>query len=275
VKKHGKITRNKVPCRSGGYLAILLIVTLCTAGCILTEPEDIVVPAPVPHETVTPDHTPVQIMTPTLVPRLSANIPVANLTITHPTTLILFSDNNYPEDEAASLNALSDHKTAETINRYLRWESVRTHTNQTDAFRIERTIKNIDTLIRSSRLEEDLVIYCGITGDVPLKIVNDTRYSEEGYVSCSFDPSVIYHAMDDSGRDREGFVSLMVIPQKRGNYLLYVNETQREILLPRAMIWELNSEEKAEVAVFTSASLPRYHDSPMKNVRLLYMTQIT
>jgi hypothetical protein len=105
--------------------------------------------------------------------------------------------------------------------------------------------------------------------------INESRYSENSFVTCSFDPSVIYHSMAVSGRDREGYVSMLVIPQKRGNYLLYVNDTNREVLLPRSMIWELSREERVGRVEFTVESVPRYRDEEMKNVRQLYMTQLT
>lgn len=152
---------------------------------------------------------------------------------------------------------------------------MRQRTGSGDAARIERSVTDIDTALQSSRLEEDLVLYTGVTMDIFGNILSTSRYSEDGYLLCSFDPSVTYHALQGTGRDREGFVTLLVIPEKRGSYLLYVNETRREILLPRSMGFELAAEEKIGRVEFTAESVPRYRDDNMKNVRLLFMTPIT
>jgi hypothetical protein len=254
-----------------------MIVTLCTAGCMLIEPDETSTPVPAPSDTIpTAEITEIQTAQPTLVPvAVSATLPVKNITITRPVKLELYTRINESEEVMASVKSFSDPRTMDGINAYLRWDSTRARTSRTETARIEQTVKNVDTAIRFSRLEEDLVLYAGVTGDAPLKIINDSRYSEESYLSCSFDPSVMYHAMDSAGRDREGYVSLLVIPQKRGNYLLYVNDTKREILLPRLSTWELLREEKVGRIDFTQESLPRYRDDEMKNVRLLYVSSLT
>lgn len=265
----------ETPWRTGAYLAIILVITLCTAGCILIEPEEDTTPVPVNAATASPDITLVQTAAATPVPVVSTVTPVKNITITRPVNLKLYSRLGLPDDVAGSVDAYADPTIAGSITGFLRWDSVRARANRSEASRIEHAVKNIDSAIVASRLDEDLIVYCGITGDVPLRVRSESRYSENGYLSCSFDPSVISHTMAESGRDREGYQSMLVIPERRGSYLLYVNETKREVLLPRAMTWELDAEEKIGRVVFTVESVPRYRDEEMKNVRLLYMTRIT
>lgn len=264
-------------CRSWCFLAILLIVTLSTAGCMLIEPDETSTPVTTLSETLpATEITAVQTAPPTQVPAaVSTTLPVKNITITRPMKLELYTRIQESEEVTASVNSFSDPRTRDRVGAYLRWDSTRARTNRTETARIEQIVKNIDTAIRFSRLEEDLVLYAGITGDVPLKIINTSRYSEDSYLLCSVDPSVVYHVMDSTGRDREGFVSLLVIPRKQGNYLLYVNDTNREILLPRLTTWELQREEKVGRVEFTLESVPRYRDDEMKNVRLLYVTSLT
>lgn len=268
-----QISRETVIPNGPGLCLAILVITLCTAGCILVEPEETV--TPINAETIPTEMTTVPAVMATRVPVASTSLPVKNITITRPVNLKPYTRINLPVDVVTSVQSVTNPHTMDTITSYLRWESVRARTGIADAARIERTIKDLDSALISSRLDEELVLYSGVEGDVPLLIVNESRYTADGYVSCSFDPSVIYHEMDTAGRDREGFVSLLVIPQKRGSYLLYLNETTRTILLPRSMIWELDSEEKIERIEFTVESVPWYRDDEMKNVRLLHMTQIS
>jgi hypothetical protein len=277
VKIRSEITVTGTSCRPWCCLTILIAVTLCTAGCMLIEPDENGNAAPVPADTLpATEITAVPTAQPTQAPAaVSTSIMVKNITITRPVNLKLYTRINASDDVMASVKSYSDPHTMDTITSYLRWDSTRARTDRTETARIEHTVKNIDTAIRSSRLEEDLVLYSGVTGDVPLRIINESRYSENSFVTCSFDPSVIYHSMAVGGRDREGYVSMLVIPQEQGNYLLYINDTKSEVLLPRSMIWELSREEKVGRVEFTVESIPRYRDDEMKNVRLLYVTSLT
>jgi hypothetical protein len=257
----------------GHSFAILIIIMLCTAGCILIEPDEPVAPTSYPQETVGADQVTATVSAP--APVASAMVAVRNITITRPILLKHYTESHFPEGIAASVASFTDPQTANTVNGHLRWKSQRARVNRSETDRIERTITDIDTAIRGTRLEEDMVLYSGVAGDVPFRILNESRYAGQGYVSGSFDPSVVYHTMAGNGRDRDGYVTMLVFPAKRGSYLLYINETQREVLLPRSMIWDLVSEEKVGRVTFTAGSVPRYRDDDIQNVRLLYMNPIT
>jgi hypothetical protein len=261
--------------RFGTYLALLVIMVLVTAGCTTAAPPENATPSPVPTAVI-PVETPDIITHETLpTPAPSVTLTVKNVTITRPRNVKVYTDMAFPKTTVPAVDAILDPRNATIVNGYLRWESVRTRTNMTEAARIKGIVKGIDTLLDTAYLDEDLVLYYGISGEQPMRIINESRYTEEGYVMASFDPSVIYHTMEKTGRDREGYVSMLVIHTKPGSHLLYVNETTREILLPRGMTGELSAEEKIGRLEFTLESVPRYQDMQMDKVRLLNITLIS
>lgn len=249
---------------------ILVVITLITAGCMLAEPGQSAATVPANAEIVPTEPTAAPTLSSGPQPAPSTIIPLKNITIQRPKEL---APVNGPA--TATISGISDPRTFGTVNGYLRWESVRARTNASEAARINGIINVIDAAIGYTSLKEDLILYCGISGDLPNRIINDSRYSEPGYVSCTFDPSMVYHTLAKSGRDKEGFVTMLVIPQKQGSHLLYVNETKREILLPHGMTWELASEEKVGSIEYILDSTPRYPDEQPEKVRLLYMKQIS
>jgi hypothetical protein len=275
VSKNPDNLRPVLAYHAAGYLAILLAVMLFTCGCMQPQPVENTSPTPDPVETTTAEPAPV--LTTATLPEITQHLtlPVKNITITRPGNLSIYTKRGFTDPVVKAVGGLSDPKAADIINRYLRWDSVRANTDKAEAARITGVVKNIDSAISTTPLKEDIVIYCGISSELGLLITNTSRYSDDGYVSGSYDPSVVYHTLSKSGRDREGYVTMLALREKPGAHLLFVNETTREILLPRAMIWDLNAEEKIGRLVVSLDSMPRYKDDQMDNVRLLYLTRIT
>jgi hypothetical protein len=248
----------------------LVVITLITAGCLFAEPDQGAATVPANAENVPTEQTAAPTLSSGPQPAPSAVIPLKNITIQHPRELTPVTG-----PAATTINGISDPRTFGTVNGYLRWESARARTNASEAARINGMINVIDAAIGYSSLNEDLILYSGISGDLPHRIINDSRYSEPGYVSCTFDPSIVYHTLAINGRDKEGFVTMLVIHQRLGSHILYVNETKREILLPHGMTWELASEEKIGKIEYIMDSTPRYPDEQPEKVRLLYIKQIS
>jgi hypothetical protein len=291
-------------CHSGVYFALILVITLLTAGCSLMQPGDTSSPTAAPAETVTPQKAPNPALTiqpnqtqpviqpnatqpatqlknppnaPQPVNQLNVTQPVIaikNITITRPKYKNIFPEKEMPDVVVNDVKGFSNPRTADTINRYLRWESVRAHTNNSESVRIMNMVMHIDFALNTTpALKEDLMLYGRVSGDQNLQILNTSRYAEDGYFSCSYDPSVIYQSLSKTERDREGYVTMLVIRQKPGAHVLYTNETTREIILPRSMAWELAGEDRIRRGAFSVDSVPRYKDVEIENVRLLYMNQ--
>ncbi|NMB78839.1 MAG: hypothetical protein GYA23_07060 [Methanomicrobiales archaeon] len=194
------------------------------------------------------------------------------ITITRPRTLPVFSVPTAQPAAALAISNLSNARSAESINNYLRWESFRARTDPAEAARIKTLVRDADAAIGISTITEELVLYRVAGREQAHAILNTSRFADDGFLTCTFDPSVAYHASDKTGRDQDGYLNLLVMRQKNGDHLLYINESAREILLPRAMTWELVGAENINTLAFTLESVPRYQNDELKNIRLLYMT---
>jgi hypothetical protein len=253
--------------------AIMMLLLVITCGCISVSPQDTI--PDVTLVAATTEH----LQTATIpVPTIqgSSNFSLrdrAILNITRPTSLVSYREKKFQPDIEGSIALYLQDDNADEINGYLRWESVRARTNQSETLRIQSQITNIDTAISSSVLNERVILYAGISGDLPNRIRDERSYAEPGYLICSYDPSVTYQDLIRGRQDKEGYVTMLVIERTRGNRLLFINETMREILLPRGMIWEVVREENINNMDFSTDATPRFQNDPVEKVRLLYLTE--
>jgi hypothetical protein len=79
--------------------------------------------------------------------------------------------------------------------------------------------------------------------------------------------------MAQGGRDKDGFITMVVTESRRGEHLLFINDTERTILLPHGSVWDLAREEHQDVMNFSVTSFPRYHEEILTKVRLMYMKE--
>ena len=79
--------------------------------------------------------------------------------------------------------------------------------------------------------------------------------------------------MADGGRDKDGFFTMVVTESRRGEHILFINETERTVLLPHGSVWDLGQEEQQDVMNFSATSFPRYHEELVTKVRLMYMKE--
>ena len=254
-------------------MALLIIIVLVTSGCtgLIPQGEKMPVPTPTPppetRPAITPDTLPTRATPPVIA--------IRNITLTHPRNIKPVSARDYPENTIKALEEVTSPMTADGINGYLRWDSVRARTRGTETARIEKTVREVDSAIAASALREDLVLYHEIRDDSPQQIRDSGRYAEPGYTLCSYDLSILYHAGSPARRDRYGYLTYLVFHEGPGSHLLFVNESTREVLLPRGMTWEMTAEENVTQARFTLDSVPRYKDDDIRHLRLIYMNRIS
>ena len=130
----------------------------------------------------------------------------------------IFTDQDFPPEIEKAVSDFSLGITTETINGFLRWESVRARTDQSDAARIREQISNIDYALFNTTLKENIRVYTGISGEQAKRVRNDSVFSENGYAFASYDPSVVYHRLANSGRDKEGYLTMCVIDFRKGDH---------------------------------------------------------
>jgi ADP-ribosyltransferase exoenzyme len=247
-----------------GMIAVLLIVFMISCGCLQVEPEELP-PQPVTPLSVTTVFTTGPIST---MENTSGTPPA--VVIFRPKQTRPFTELQFPPDIEKAVSDFAGGNTTDTINGFLRWESVRARTDQPDAARIQEQIRRIDTALFNATAKEDIRVYLGVSGEQAKRIRNDTVYEEKGYVIASYDPSVVYHRLAGSGRDKDGYLTMCVIDERRGGYFLIVNATEREVLLPRGGIWDFAREDTYDKLEFSADSMPRYGNIVPTKVRLIY-----
>ena len=249
---------------TAGFLALLLVFLVLTCGCLRTEPEEL------PPQPVSP--LPLMSVSPIVPVNTTENITSSTppaIVITSPELTGVFTEQQFPPEVETAVTDFTEGKTTDTINGFLRWESVRARTNQSEAARIQEQIRHIDYAVFKTTVRENISVYIGINGEDAKRIQNDSVYEEPGYIIASYDPSVIYHKLATSGRDSDGYLTMCVIDFRRGSHLLFVNATEREFLLPRGGIWDFAGEETYEQLDFSADSVPKYGDIIPTKVRLI------
>ena len=248
---------------AAGIITLLLIVSTLFCGCLQVEPEEL------PPQAVSSDAAITE------SPAVPAST-VGNTSITPPAIVItspkqtrLYTEQDFPPEVKSAVNDFAAGKTTDTINGFLRWESVRAKTSQPDNVRIQEQIHNIDYAEFNTTLKENISVYVGVSGEQAKRIRNESVFSENGYIIASNDPSVVYHQLANTGRDNEGYLTMCVIDFRKGNHLLFINATEKEFLLPHGGIWDVAGEITYEKLDFSADSIPRYEDIIPTKVRLI------
>jgi hypothetical protein len=248
---------------SAGIVALLILTATLSCGCLDTEPEEM---PPLPVSSVVTTSGPPTVPADTNVNTHRTPPPIA---ITSPKQTKLYRDNGFPADVEKAIRDFSLGDTSDTINGYLRWESVRAKTGKEDKARIGQQVSRIDYAVFNTSLQENITLYIGISGEQARRIRNESVFSENGYIIASYDPSEIYHKMANSGRDSDGFLTMCVIDFRKGTHILFVNATEKEFLIPRGGIWDVAGVETFEQMEFSGDSIPRYDDIILTKVRLI------
>ena len=256
--------RSGTPSLTAGILVLLLFFPSLICGCLQVEPEELL---PQVIATLPPVTVSTVVPADTLVNNSSVQQPIV---ITSQKQARIFTDQHFPPEVEKAVSDFTDGKTTDTINGFLRWESIRARTNQSDAARIREQIRSIDYAVLNTTVKENISVYIGISGEQVKRIRNGSVYAEPGYAIGSYDPSVIYYRQKNSGRDSEGYLTMSVIDIKKGSHLLFINATEREFLLPHGGIWDFAREETFENLKFSADSIPRYEEVVMTKVRLIY-----
>jgi hypothetical protein len=249
---------------AAGLIALLLILFPLICGCLQIEPEELP-PQTVPALPVVTSISPTVPVNTTVAER-TAPLPI---NITSPRETSIFSTMSYPAEVKDAVRDYADGRTAESINGFLRWESVRARTNQAETARIREQIRRIDYALVNTTIKEDIRVYIGISGEQAKRIRNNSVFSENGYIIASYDPTVLYHRLSNTGRDKEGYLTLCAFDFRKGDHILFVNTTDREFLLPHGGSWDFAGEEIYGQLEFSGDSIPHYDDIIPTKVRII------
>jgi hypothetical protein len=133
---------------------------------------------------------------------------------------------------------------------------------------------NLDTAEQQSRLKHAMTLFRGISPPVAGTVLNTSEYREPAFASTSYD---ITFSLDAFGqRSPDGYRNMLVLRRDPGDHALYINEDEREFLLPRGMTWSV-------VKTVYAGNLSVNADFPLHNrttntasfdrVRLIYIEE--
>jgi hypothetical protein len=93
----------------------------------------------------------------------------------------------------------------------------------------------LDIAEQQSVLTSDHLLFRGISPSVAGAVLNTSRYHEPAFASTSYDITL---SLDSFGvRSPDGYRNMLVLERESGDHALYINEDEREYLLPRGSDW--------------------------------------
>jgi hypothetical protein len=130
----------------------------------------------------------------------------------------------------------------------------------------------LDVAEQQSVLKTDHLLFRGISPSFAGTVMNTSRYHEQSYASTSYDIAIPFDEFGPRGAD--GYNNVMVLERDAGEHALYVNEDQREYLLPRGTEWTVSRTVDVENLSVTANFL--LHDratgtASFDHVRLIYL----
>lgn len=148
--------------------------------------------------------------------------------------------------------------------------------NYTEAKRIffHFMTDSLDPAIEASPQKEDLILFRGIGPGLTQSVLTSGTYVELAYPSTTYDVTISLILFGARGDD--GYKNVLVMQREKGERSLYIDEEEREFLLPRNTTWNVikavNVENLTIEADFPLKSNGKTIDSVSK-VRLIYITE--
>lgn len=132
----------------------------------------------------------------------------------------------------------------------------------------------LDDAERRSVLKSDIVLFRGIGPGLAAAVLDNAEYREPSFASTSYDITL---SLDDfTSRSTDGYRNVIVLERKAGDHALYINEDEREFLLPRRTSWHVVKAVNAE-NLTVDADFLLYNRTTMAtsfdHVRLIYVKE--
>lgn len=212
---------------------------------------------------------------------VTENLTSATLVLTRPpeSDLIPYTERSFTEAEKASIAWWKSPDFIENTSEFRRYQ--RATPGERAEYTEDKRIffgfiqDSLDSAENQSSLGSDIILFRGIGSSLAEMIMENATYRESSYASTSYDPIV---SLDLFGPpDPNGYHTLLVMERKAGEQALYVNEDEREFLIPRGSLWQvIQSEEIGNLTV--EADFPLFNRTGMQDsfgrVRLIYITPL-
>jgi len=134
----------------------------------------------------------------------------------------------------------------------------------------------LDDAEQQSVLENDIILFRGISPGVAAAVLDHAVYREPAFASTSYDITL---SLDSFGpRSPDGYRNMIVLERHPGDHALYINEDEREFLLPRGTSWHVVKAVNVE-NLAVQADFPLHHrtatTASFDHVRLIYVREAT
>ena len=95
----------------------------------------------------------------------------------------------------------------------------------------------LDQAELASVLKDRVVLFRGIGPSLAASVLNSTQYREPAFASTSYDITLSLGGF--SPRSADGYRNILVLERDAGEHAVYINEDEREFLLPRGTRWHV------------------------------------
>jgi hypothetical protein len=134
----------------------------------------------------------------------------------------------------------------------------------------------LDDAEQQSVLRDDIILFRGISPGVAATVLDHAVYREPAFASTSYDITL---SLDSFGpRSPDGYRNMIVLGRHTGDHALYINEDEREFLLPRGTSWHVVKAVNVE-NLTVRADFPLHNrtssTASFDHVRLIYVTETT
>ncbi|CAJ37644.1 hypothetical protein [Methanocella arvoryzae] len=216
----------------------------------------------------------------TAIPVVPDELESATLQLTRPgsSSLIPYTERGFDRATVASIAWWKEpgfYDNTTEYRNYLR-TTPEHRANYTEARKIyfDFTTANLDPAIAASPQKEDLILFRGISPTMARTVLTSGTYIELAYPSTTYDVTISLILFGARGDD--GYKNVLVMQREKGEKSLYIDEEEREYLLPRDTQWNVikavNVENLNIEADFPLMSNDQTTDSVTK-VRLIYITE--
>lgn len=132
--------------------------------------------------------------------------------------------------------------------------------------------QSLDSAERESAVQHNIILFRGINPVVAGTVINNAQYQEPAFASTAYDITVSLGMFGQ--RMPDGYRNVLVLQRYPGDHILYINDDEREFLLPRGMTWNVIKAVNIENLTVT-ADFPLYsaNVSSFDHVRLIYVRE--
>lgn len=205
---------------------ILLLLIVSAAGCTASAPVADLPSAPTVSYPVPPEY-----------------IPEATIILEQPESLVSspYTDRDFSAATTASISWWLSPDFYDNTNLFRRY--LRSTEAEQSAYPGEQQIffgfitEHLELAISESNTDEEIILFRGISSGFAETVLSNAAYNEAAFASTSYDitiPLVTYGSRGD-----DGYSNVLLLSRSPGDHLLYINEGEREILLPRDLTWQV------------------------------------